>query len=149
MKVTRRPRRSQRRRNRSDGVESQTFVGIPRCTTNFCGGREIPAVLCDEALDRSGLTKPLHLSAGHARISVAPGVVLERELHHPIGADVRKRIDQDAIDDAEDGAGRADPERQRKNCGQREPGAAAKFARGEAQVGEDRAHTDTWTSKVR
>ena len=56
-----------------------------------------------------------------------PAAVPERELHHPIGADVGKGIDQDAVDDAEHGARRADAEGQREDRGERETRAAALF----------------------
>jgi hypothetical protein len=57
-----------------------------------------------------------------------------------IGACVGKRIDQDAVDDAEDGARRADAEGQREDGGEREARAAAEFTRGIAKIGDDGAH---------
>ena len=94
----------------------------------------------DDALDRPCLSKLIHLRAGHAWIPEAAGVVPERELHHPIGADVGKGIDQDAIDDAEDRAGGADPERQREDGGQGKPGPPAQFTRRVATIADQGGH---------
>ena len=82
----------------------------------------------------------------HPRIPETAGIVPERELHHPIGAHVGEGIDQDAVDDAEDGARGAYPEGQREDRGEREPWAAAQFPRRITKIGDDRAHIIALTS---
>ena len=104
------------------------------------GGRQVPAILCDDALDRPCLSKLLDLGAAEPWIPESAGVVPERQLHHAIGADVGKGIDQDAIDDAEDRAGGADPERQREDGRQGKPGPAAQFTRRVAAIADQCGH---------
>ena len=121
------------------------------------GGGEIPAVLPDDAFDGARLPQLIELHAAHARIPEAAGRVPERELHHPIGADVGKRIDQHAVDDAEHGAGGADAEGEREDRRDREARPAAQLARRVAKVAEDRIHdrlgrgnsNDGWLAIVR
>jgi hypothetical protein len=72
------------------------------------GRGEVPPVLPDDALDGPRLAQLLELGAGHAGIAEAAGGVLQRQLHHAFSADVRKRIDQNAVDDAEHRARGAD-----------------------------------------
>ena len=109
------------------------------------GGREVPAVLADDAFDRARLPQLIELRAAHPRIPEAAGRVPERELHHPLGADVGKRIDQHAVDDAEDGARGADPEGEREDRREREARPAAELARGVAKISDDRVHAMAWT----
>ena len=102
------------------------------------GRRQVPAVFGHDALDRSRLSQLIQLRAAQARVAEAAGAVLQGELHHPIGADVRKRIDQDAVDDAEHRARGANPEREREDGGQRESWTTAQLARRIAEIGDDR-----------
>jgi hypothetical protein len=88
-------------------------------------GREVPSILPHDALESPCPSKLIQLSGRHARISKTAGIVAEGELHHSIGAHVREGIDQDAVDDAEDGARGAYPKGQREDRGEREPRAAA------------------------
>jgi hypothetical protein len=103
-------------------------------------GCEVPSVFPHDAFDSSCLSKLLQLRAGHARISETAGIVREGELHHSIGARVRERTDQDAVDDAEHRARGAYPKGQREDRGEREPRAAAQFPHRIAKIGDDRAH---------
>ena len=61
------------------------------------------------------------------------GAVLPRH-DEPIGAGVRQRLQQDAVDDAEDGRVAADPERQRDDRDQRKSRSARERANGGADV---------------
>ena len=100
-------------------------------------GREVPPVFRHDALDGSGLTHLLDLSAAHPCPPEASGGVHEGDLHDAIGAHVGEGIDQDAVDDAEDRARGAYPKGQREDRGEGEPRAAAQFARGIAKIGEE------------
>ena len=98
------------------------------------GRREVPPILCDNAFDSPGLSKLLDLGATHACPAEASGGIHERDLHDPLGAHIRKGIEEDAIDHAEHRARGADAERQRENCREREPGRRRNFG----QRSEDR-----------
>jgi hypothetical protein len=76
------------------------------------GRRQVPAVFANHAFDRSRLAQSFELRRARAGIADASSGVDERDLHHPLGPDVRERIEEDAVDDAEDGARRADAERE-------------------------------------
>src|SRR6266851_2114416 len=104
------------------------------------GGGEIPPVHGGDVFERLGLAKLINLRAVQARILVTAGFIHQPNLHNALGAGVREWIDQDGVDDAEDGAGSANPERQREDCGQREAGALAEFAEGVAEIGEQGLH---------
>jgi hypothetical protein len=100
-------------------------------------GREVPSIFGNYALDRPRLAQLLHLRPVDPRVSKSSCAVPEGELHHPVGAGVREGIDQDAVDDAEHGAGRADAERQRKNRRRGEARPSAQFPRGIAEIGDE------------
>src|SRR5690606_5285483 len=69
-----------------------------------------------------------------------------RELHHPLRADVGKRIQQHAVDDAEDDARRGNAQGERGDRRQREGRAPANLAERVADVRQDRGHRDVrWT----
>src|SRR5260370_16296 len=53
---------------------------------------------------------------------------------------VRKRVDEDSVDDAEDGAGGANAESEGEDGGQREAGTLAEFAEGVAEIREQGLH---------
>ena len=115
--------------------------GDIRCRDVFgqiaiCGG-EVPSVFRDDAFDGPSLSKLFQLGAADSRIPETAGAVLERELHHALGAHIGKRVDQDAIDHAEYRGRGADAECQREDRSERKPGATLQFARGVAQVDEE------------
>src|SRR6185369_1670326 len=101
------------------------------------GGGEIPAVHGDDALDGLGFAELLQLRTVYARETIVAGLVFQAKFYQTIVAWVRERIDQHSVDDAKDGAGGADAEGERKNSGEGKAGAFAKFAGGEAEVGEE------------
>ena len=80
------------------------------------------------------------LLAGHPGTAQPPRGVPERDLHDPFGTDIRERIDQHAIHDAEHSARGADPEREGDDGREREAGTTAELPRGVAQVGQDGWH---------
>jgi hypothetical protein len=104
------------------------------------GRREVPSIFADDTLDRTSLSKLLELGAGHPGVAKAAGSVSEGDLHHSVGADIGERIDQDAVDDAEDRAGRANAQRQREDRRQRESRTTAQFARRIPEIADDRVH---------
>ncbi len=61
----------------------------------------------------------------------------EAELHHAVGAGVGEGVDEDGVNDGEDGACGADAEGEGEHGGQDEAGALAEFAGGVLEVGED------------
>src|SRR4030095_9270288 len=61
-----------------------------------------------------------------------------RERHHLVGVSGREWAQQHAVDDAEDGRGRADAKRQREHNDEREAWLLAKGPRGNAHVGPER-----------
>jgi hypothetical protein len=71
-----------------------------------------------------------------ARVAIVAGFVLEHHLHDAIRANVGEWVDQHGVNDAEDGGGGADTQREREDGGERETGAFAKFAGGIAEVGD-------------
>ena len=70
--------------------------------------------------------------AGGLEQRAAATLVAELDVHHAVVVFVGIRVDEDAIDDAEDGGGRADAEGERENGGKGEAGGFAKLAKGEA-----------------
>ena len=52
-------------------------------------------------------------------------------------------VDEDGVDDAEDGTGGADAEGEREDGRENEAGALAEFAGGVLEVGEERLHVGT------
>src|SRR5207245_2527542 len=88
-----------------------------------------------------GLAELIDLRAGEADVvAVAATLVHKPNLHNAVGAWVRERVNQDGVDDAEDGAGGADSQSQGEHCGQREARTLPQFAGGVAQIRGQRLH---------
>src|SRR5216683_7907665 len=104
------------------------------------GGGEIPPVHGGDIFERLGLAKLINLRAVQARVPVTAGFIHQPNLHNALGPGVRKWIDEDGVDDAEDGAGGAYAESEGEDGGQREAGALAEFAEGVAEIGEQGLH---------
>ena len=104
------------------------------------GGGQIPKIHAEDAFEGFGLAKLGHLGAGETGEAVVAGCVDQAKLHDAIGAGVGERIDEDGVDDAEDGASGSNAEGEGEDGGQREAGALAEFASGVAQVGRQRLH---------
>src|SRR6266851_3870833 len=104
------------------------------------GGGEIPPVHGGDVFERLGLAKLINLRAVQARILVTAGFIHQPNLHNAVGPGVRKGVDEDGVNDAEDGARGAYAESEREDGGQGEAGALAEFAEGVAEVGEQRLH---------
>src|SRR6266403_1928886 len=64
----------------------------------------------------------------------------QARLHDASRARVGERVNQDRVDDAEDGAGSAGSQGQGEHCGQREARALPQFAGGIAQISGQRLH---------
>ena len=109
--VTKASGRDVRRRN--------VFGNVP------IGRREVPPVFGNDAFDGARLSELLDLRAAHPGTAQPPRGVPERDLRDPFGTDIRERIDQHAIHDAEHGARGADPERKGDDGGEREAGKDA------------------------
>jgi hypothetical protein len=60
--------------------------------------------------------------------------VLVVDVDQLLGLGVGERLEQDAVDDAEDGRVRPDAERERRNCGHRDDRLADEGAEGVADV---------------
>ena len=80
-------------------------------------------------------TDQVELFGVHPRIAVLAGLVHEGDLHHAVGAGVGKWVDEDGVDDAEDGAGGADAEGEGEDRGKGESRTPPQFAGGVAQIG--------------
>src|SRR5688500_8532544 len=65
---------------------------------------------------------------------------LARDHHELVGVRVAERLEDDAVDHAEDGAVGADPECQREDRENREPGSPSKTAEGVPKILEQVAH---------
>ena len=104
------------------------------------GGGEVPVVHADDAFDGFGLAELLDLRAVEAGVAGVAVFIEETDLHHAVGARVGEWVDEDGVNDGEDGACGADAEGERENGGQDEAGALAEFARGVLEVGEERLH---------
>src|SRR5260370_22634377 len=104
------------------------------------GGGEIPPVHGGDVFERLGLAKLINLRAVQARIPVTAGFIHQPNLYNAVGPGVRKWVDEDSVDDAEDGAGGANAECQGEDGGQREAGALAEVAEGVAEIGEQEWH---------
>ena len=103
-------------------------------------GGEIPKIHANDAFEGFDLAKPIHLRATQACKPVIAGFVHQAKLHDAIGAGVRERVNQDRVDDAEDGACSSDPESERKDGGQRETRPLTQFAGRIAQIGRQGLH---------
>ncbi len=87
-----------------------------------------------------GLAELLDLEAVESGVAGVAGLVEEAELHDAVGTGVGEGIDEDGVNDGEDGACGADAEGEGEHGGEDEAGALAKFASGVLEVGEDRLH---------
>ena len=94
------------------------------------GGGEVPASEGDDAFERLGLAKLLDFGPVEAGEAVLAGLVREPNFHHAVGAGVGEGIDQDGVDDAEDGACGGDAEGEGEYGGQRKAGAVADLSCG-------------------
>jgi hypothetical protein len=65
---------------------------------------------------------------------IAAGFIFQAKLDDAIGAGIRKWIDQDGVNDAEDGAGSANTQSEREDGSEREVRAPSEFAGGIAKV---------------
>ena len=83
-------------------------------------GGQIPPIHADDAFEGFGLAKLIHLRASQACEPVISGFVDQPKLHDAIRAWVRERVNQDCVDDAEDGAAGSDPESKGQDSGQGE-----------------------------
>ena len=94
----------------------------------------------DDAFDGFGLAKLLDLRAVEAGVADVAGFIDEAELDHAVGAGVGEGIDEDGVNDGEDGACGADAEGEGEDGGEDEAGAFAEFASGVLEVGEEGLH---------
>jgi hypothetical protein len=88
---------------------------------------------------RSVSRPPLDEIARRNHIASAPRVALP-DNHDPLGIRIGQRAQDDAAHDAEDGRGRADPERKREHRGNRKARRSQKGSCGHAQIANDGAH---------
>lgn len=79
---------------------------------------------------------------------VVASLVLEARLHEAIGAGVGEGVDEDGIDDAEDGARGCDAEGEREDRSDRKARALTELASGVAKVGAKRIHRSTPESRA-
>ena len=84
----------------------------------------------------------MHLGAVEACVAVLAGGVEHAWLHEAVGAGVGEGVDEDGVNDAEDGTCGGDAEGEGENGGEGEGGAFAEFAERGAQVGEKGVHMD-------
>src|SRR5260370_36329761 len=94
------------------------------------GGGEIPPVHGGDVFERLGLAKLINLRAVQARVPVTAGFIHQPNLHDALGPGVGEGVDENGVNDAEDGAGGADAESEGEDGGQGEAGALAEFAAG-------------------
>ena len=85
-----------------------------------------------------GPAPPLDVVGGRDRLSFS--VVLLPHHHQAVGLAVRQRREEGAVDDAEDGGGRRDAQRQRDDGDGREPGIAPEEAEAERASRKQRGH---------
>ena len=100
------------------------------------GGGGIRLLESDDALERFELAELRDFRAGVARDAFVPLRIEEMNDREAIGVAIREGIDEDGVDDAEDGGGGADAECEGEDGGGGEGGAFAEFAEGVAEVGE-------------
>src|SRR5580700_2994060 len=92
------------------------------------GGGEVPPGDADDAVDRANLPKLIQLLTAQNYVVVVAGFVLQAEFDNAAGGGIRVWIDEHGIDDAENGAGGANTDREREDGGEREVWAPAEFA---------------------
>src|SRR5258708_8577172 len=98
-------------------------------------GRQIPRPPTrGRAFDTFCLTQELELRARDSKPPVIAGFVDDDRMDHAVGAQVWERVNQQAIDHAEDGCRGADAQGQRNNCSKSEAGPLAQLAPGEPQI---------------
>jgi hypothetical protein len=114
-----------------DGERSDVFGQIT------VGGGEIPALDRHYAFEGFEFAKLFGIGAGEAGRTFDASLVhiQEVDLHDAVGVAVGVRVDEDGVDDGEDGGGGADAEGEREDGGEGECGAFAEFAEGVAEVG--------------
>jgi hypothetical protein len=103
--------------------------------------------------ERRALGAPVEIVLGGHDVARTAGGLLP-DLDDLIGIAVGKRFEQDAVDEAENRAGRADAERQRRDCHQREARIAPQAAPAVSQILQEFIHTTRpgvrrWTTGVR
>jgi hypothetical protein len=96
------------------------------------GGGEIPPVDGHDAVDRSRLVELLKLLAVQDYVVIVAGFVLQAKFDHAVGAGVRVRVEENGVNEAEDGAGGANADGQGEDGGEREVWAPSEFANEEA-----------------
>ena len=80
------------------------------------------------------LTQVAELRPGDTHIAVIAVLVDDDQVDHAVGALVRERVRQESVKDAENSGCGADPQRERNDGSEREPGLPAKLAPEEAKI---------------
>jgi hypothetical protein len=94
------------------------------------GGGEVPVVHAGNAFDGIRLAELLDLGPVEAGVADVAGLIEKAELDHAVGVRIGKGIDEDGVNDGEDGACGANAESEREDGGEDEAGAFAKFTGG-------------------
>ena len=104
------------------------------------GGREVDVAAAPgvDVGERGRLPFPGRVAPGGGARAVA--LLVFPDHHQAIGLVVRQRREEEAVDDAEDGRGCGDAERQRRDRDEREAGIPAEQAEAESGVTKDGGH---------
>jgi len=122
------------------GSAGRNVYGLNVLREVAVSGGQIPKIHANDAFEGFGLAKPTHLRATQAREPVIAGFVHQAKLHDAIGAWVRERVNQDCIDDAENGACGSDPESEGKDSSEGEARPLTQFAGCIPQIGPQGLH---------
>ena len=98
-------------------------------------GGEVPLIHGDDVFQRFCVPELEDLSAIEAAPALFAAFIDGAEGHHAVGVAVREGVDEDSVDDAEDGAGGADPQGEGEYGCQSEAGTFAEFAEGVFEAG--------------
>ena len=98
-------------------------------------GGEVPLIHGDDIFQHFCLSELEDLSAIETAPALFAGFVDGAEGHYAVSVAVGEGVDEDGVDDAEDGAGGSDTEGKGENGGEGEAGAFAEFAEGVFEVG--------------
>ena len=83
----------------------------------MAGDGEVPVIGHEGVFDGWGFSNLLPLRAGQTDSLFLGGGVAEAHVGHAVGGGVGVRIHEDGVDDAEDGSGGSDAEREGEDCG--------------------------------